>query len=178
VSDELRDIPGFLGYAITKDGRVWSKPRKGRRGGIWLTPFPIRSGHLKVGLRKDGDRHWRCIHRLVLETYVGPCPDNMECRHLNGNPKDNRADNLTWGTQAENSKDAVRHGTHPGFLNRGEACGSHKLTEEQVRQIVDMYGTGLFTQREIGKQFGVHPSEISLIVNRKTWRHLWERVEE
>lgn len=32
----------------------------------------------------------------------------MECRHLNGNPVDNRLENLCWGTHSENEYDKHR----------------------------------------------------------------------
>jgi hypothetical protein len=51
------------------------------------------------------------IHTLVLETYVGPCPPGMECRHLNGKPLDCRwPENLVWGTHGDNMRDRARHG--------------------------------------------------------------------
>jgi hypothetical protein len=34
----------------------------------------------------------------------------MQCRHLDGNPSNNRPDNLRWGTAKENAADMIRHG--------------------------------------------------------------------
>lgn len=48
----------------------------------------------------------------MLTAFVGPCPPGMMARHRNGNPADNRVENLRWGTQSENMLDAVEHGTH------------------------------------------------------------------
>jgi hypothetical protein len=52
------------------------------------------------------------VHHLIAETFHGPRPEGMVVRHLNGNPLDNRAENLRWGTYTENNLDAVAHGTH------------------------------------------------------------------
>jgi len=49
---------------------------------------------------------------LVATAFHGPCPDGQQCRHLNGDPADNRSDNLKWGTPSEQAHDKVRHGTH------------------------------------------------------------------
>lgn len=173
MSEELRDIPGFPDYAITRDGRVWSPP-KGHSNpkGKWLKPISAsKYGHLAVNLWRNGKMSPRKIHQLVLETYVGLRPIGTQCRHLNGDPSDNRLENLKWGTHMENIRDKIRHGTQCRFA--GEANAGAKLTEQQVRQIVYTYKTGLFTQREIGEQFGVCDSTICQIVHGKIWRHLW-----
>jgi hypothetical protein len=171
MTAELRDIPGFPGYAITRDGRVWSYPKKcSSADGMWLKSLPKSDGYMKVGLRKDGTYYQPYVHRLVLETFVGPCPEGMECCHNNGNPSDNRVENLRWDTHLENAMDAVRHGTCP----RGEAHGKAKLTDDKVRQIVDVYGTGMFSLREIGARYGVSHTAVRGIVRGRTWGHLWK----
>jgi hypothetical protein len=71
------------------------------------------------------------VHRAVLSAFYGYDPDNIECRHLNDNPKDNTLENLKWGTRLENVADKRRNGRLP----IGERSGSHKLTEEQVLDI-------------------------------------------
>lgn len=42
------------------------------------------------------------VHRLVLETFIGPCPPTLECDHINRVRHDNRVENLRWVTSKEN----------------------------------------------------------------------------
>ena len=168
----MKPIPDFPGYFVTDDGRIWSAPREGHVFGRWLRPRHDIDGYLMVGLWRDGKQYQRRTHRLVLETFVGPCPSGMECCHDNGNPSDNRVKNLRWDTPSANCYDAARHGTAPGLKNRGEKNGSAKLTETQVRQIIVEYETGRFFQWEIASKYGVSRATVGLIVNGKHWRHL------
>jgi len=100
---EARKIPEDPDYAVTRDGRVFSNKR-----GEWaqLQPSPDSDGYLHVSI---GRRKY-AIHTLVLEAFVGPCPEDLDCcRHLNGNKTDNHVDNLCWGTDVENAQDAAKH---------------------------------------------------------------------
>ena len=114
-------VRGFSGrYEVSNKGRVRSLPQviicegpvKGRytsvRQGSLLRPGRMPNGHLSVSL---GRRNSQCVHKLVLNAFVGPAPDGYECLHINGDPADNRLQNLRWGTRSENIADAVRHGT-------------------------------------------------------------------
>lgn len=42
------------------------------------------------------------IARLICEAFHGPAPKGTVCMHLDENPKNNRPENLAWGTQKEN----------------------------------------------------------------------------
>jgi len=101
----MTPIPGYPNYSITEDGRVWSVPRLDaedhRQGGRWLNPSRTPDGRLIVGLHRDGDSsgHTFGVHRLVLETFVGPCPPGEETCHINGDVSDNRLENLEWGVK-------------------------------------------------------------------------------
>lgn len=55
----------------------------------------------------------------MLTAFVGPCPDGMEGCHNDGDPHNNRLDNLRWDTRANNARDAIRHGTHPWLKKNG-----------------------------------------------------------
>ncbi len=112
------DKLGFMGYRVGNDGSVWSRWRlywaTGGRGGFksiadgeWrqLAPGIDNTGHLKIGLMKTGKRYFKLVHRLVLQAFVGPCPKNMQCRHLDNNPKNNNIENLKWDTAKNNCKD-------------------------------------------------------------------------
>ncbi|KKM63215.1 hypothetical protein LCGC14_1513630, partial [marine sediment metagenome] len=115
------------------------------------------------------------IHRLILETYIGPRPKGMECRHLNGNPADNRFENLCWGTHVENSQDSIKHGTHVGLINHGEKNGHSKLTDSIVVLIRQLWHIRWMntTQSELAEMFGISQSRVSAIVNKKSWKHIW-----
>lgn len=53
------------------------------------------------------------IHVMVLETFVGSRPEDCEAAHLNGNPGDDRLENLKWATRKENARHKKAHGTQP-----------------------------------------------------------------
>src|SRR5688572_26642217 len=114
-TEEFRAVPGHPGYEVSNLGRVRSYWTRGVEKHIGnqprlLRPFKNKLGYLAVTLA--GGRK-KSIHRLVLETFVGPCPDGMEARHVNdNNPANNRLSNLCWGTRQENCDDKKRHGTH------------------------------------------------------------------
>lgn len=169
-SVEYRDIPGFPGYRVSRDGTVysaWHRVGLGRGGGTrvvigntWkaLTGHLTASGYLCVNL---GRGNTRVIHRLVLEAFVWPCPAGMECRHLNGNRTDHRLENLTWGSPAENHADQYQHGTRVA----GETHHWHKLNSFQVKAVRDLWATGRWLQRDLAALFGVTQPTVSSIVN-------------
>lgn len=103
--EEWRAVPGSEGkYHVSNLGRV-----KGARGGI-LRPQKTTSGSLQVSVVKDGRRALHLVPRLILEAFVGPCPEGMECCHHDDNPENNRIENLRWDTRSANRYDRVRNG--------------------------------------------------------------------
>ncbi len=54
---------------------------------------------------------------------------------------------------------------------RGNESKSSKLSEEDVLKIRELHKTGVI-QREIAAQFNIAKSNVSSIVNRKTWTHI------
>lgn len=116
-------VPGYEGvYEVSSLGRVRSLPRevddgrtrRRRLKGKILTLSTQTSGYLQVRLQAAGQHSAPLVHRLVLEAFVGPAPSGAEACHQNGNPHDNRVENLRWDTRRENVADAIRHGTHRG----------------------------------------------------------------
>ena len=104
VTEHWRPVVGYEGlYEVSSIGRVRNVVRE-----KILTPSDS-NGYCTIGLRRDGKHKTKLVHRIVLEAFVGPCPDNMICRHLNCRRKDNRSKNLRWGTHKENGEDMRRH---------------------------------------------------------------------
>ena len=179
---ELRPIPGFPGYSASSDGRIWSEPKSTHKTGRWLRPSRKKSGHIQLVLRRNGRYSTQFVHRLVLAAFVGPCPPGMEaCHYPDPNPSNNHVSNLRWDTRTENNKDSVRHGTSYTIragredYAKGERNGLAKLTAQQVRQIIYVASTRLFTHKEIGKMFGAGQSHVSQIMRKEIWGHVWRK---
>ena len=173
---EYRDVVGFPGYRVGNDGSVWSCRKRGpgkNRVGAWYKMKQTKSndtGHLRVGLYSaDGVVNYRLIHRLVLEAFVGPCPEGMECRHFpNGDPTCNAVTNLVWGTPKENAADR----TPQGKERRGQDNNKTILKDEEVLEIKRQYDPKKRNQSKLARMYGVTQSAVWAIVNGKTWRHL------
>ena len=112
----IRNYQDF--YAVSTFGRVRSIDRIDGQGRNWkgriLKPKGRKNkkGYLNVSLCKQGKITCREIHRLVLETFAGPCPQGMEACHGDGNSRNNCLYNLRWDTPSNNSFDTIRHGNN------------------------------------------------------------------
>lgn len=160
MTTKWKIVAGFDDYAVSTDGAV------SRRGAVLKTS--VTNGYKRVVLcGRDGARRRELVHRLVLEAFVGPCPDGMEACHANGVRGDNRLANLRWDTRKNNFADRDRHGT----TARGAAHGMAKLTAVQVRAIrrKRRQGEGL---QKLADEYGVHHSTISNIASRRIWSHI------
>lgn len=122
------------GLVRSIDRRVWSQKDGGRwethRGRV-LKPNRIGGGHLQVRLSRGGRSVDILVHRAVLEAFAGPCPEGLEGLHGNGDPSDNRVENLRWGTRSENTLDSVEHGTH-AQARRTHCAKGHEFTPENT----------------------------------------------
>ncbi len=167
---EFRALDDWPGYAVSAGGVVVSGRTNGGKISATWRVLKLRAsvrGYKAVTLRNRGDCRQATVHRLVLESWVGPCPAGCECRHLNGDKLDNRLENLCWGTSLENKEDRRRHGTTASGSRQGHA----KLTESDIPVIRLLLSSGK-TQQAIARQFGVHRVTISLISRGKTWLHV------
>lgn len=112
-------VPGWEGlYEVSDLGRVQSLPRLVKTRGVGLRTSPGRilkpgtynDGHKHVTFTRPGLRMTYQVHKLIMLAFVGPCPDGLQIRHLDGMPDNNRLDNLLYGTIAENAQDRIAHG--------------------------------------------------------------------
>lgn len=172
-----KPIPGTDDlYDVSDQGRIrsWVNGRYGRRKTpMVLSPGTGSGGYKTVQLRIDAGKYRaKRLHVLVLETFTGPCPPGQLCRHLNGDPSDNRLANLSWGTYAENTRDMQGHGT-ANYL-RGTDMHFAKLTDEDVRwaRSVLIKGDKEFGYAALGRCLGVSHETIRQAINGKTWKHV------
>jgi hypothetical protein len=171
MKEEWRQVLNYEGlYEVSSLGRVRSLDRsvnhyRGSRisRGKVLSTYRGSDGYLSVCLCMNGSKNHARVHRLVLESFLGPCPDGLECCHNNGDRGDNTLDNLRWDTRSSNFADSVKHGTR-GF---GEAHPNAKISNFGVRVIRRLIEGGRCTGREIAKVFSVSPTTISEINLRR-----------
>lgn len=132
-TESWRPVYGLEGvYEVSDAARVRRvSPARGTRPGYVLTPRIDPRGYRSVKIA--GKTRW--LHRIVAEAFLGPS-DLPMVRHLDGNPTNNRPDNLAWGTSLDNAEDRRRHGRSnlrgaqplPTHCKRG-----HEYTSENTR---------------------------------------------
>ena len=107
-SIEYRPVVGLEGrYVVSETGLI-----RNCKTGREFKGSPTKSGHLLTSFTVDGKRIQRYVHHLVAEAFISLRPTGLEIRHLNGDPSDNRVENLQYGTRRENRLDDVRNGRH------------------------------------------------------------------
>lgn len=184
----FRHVPGFEGYAVSRDGRVVSCRLTGRHLSrehlikpkpTWhgLVPTLCRTSkkgplYAYVNLRPTAamsrkQRRPIGVHSVVLRAFVGPCPSGMVACHNNGNSLCNRLRNLRWDTQAKNNLDQARHGTRA----RGEMRPEAKLTARKVQYILMSNETAV----SLAAKYGVTRSTVTAVRIGKNWKHIKRR---
>jgi hypothetical protein len=163
----MKQIPSLPeGYLANKSGDIYctrplGNPTHRERGPTKPRKMKQTYKHVNtmvIGIRGRAIR----VGPLMLETFVGPRPEGMECRHLNGNFRDNRLVNLAWGTHSENMRDMLRHGT--------SAQGTGKLSPAQVLNIRERHAQGEL-QREIAEDYGISRRLVGMIAKKE--RYSW-----
>lgn len=172
-------IPGWEGlYEVSDHGRVKSLARvvTHSQGGPSrikerILSSAVADGYPEVCLYREGARTKRRVHMLVLETFVGPCPQWAEACHGHDDKQNNCLNNLRWDTHGRNMSDMSLNGT----ASRGETHTFSKLTEKDVRSIraeYKRYSHSRSNAVELASRYGVARNTILDAVRKTLWKHL------
>lgn len=113
--EQWRAIPSLPDYIASSHGRVMRLPWGGRMPYGGIKPY---GGTPTFGTWSPTDNRFIIqyrgktykIARLICEAFHGPAPlGKPVCMHLDENSRNNRPENLAWGSQKENLN-------APGFL--------------------------------------------------------------
>lgn len=133
-------------------------------------------GYAKVQMMSiDGKRHRYSVHRLILENF---CPvenmDKLQVNHIDGNKLNNKLENLEWCTCSENNTHKYRTGL---ATQKGQYNNASHLTEEDVKEIINLLLTRKYTYKQIGDKFGVSDECIGAIKRKRNWKYLTENID-
>lgn len=157
-----RPVNGRKHYEVSSHGRVRRVSSQIPLALSWT------NGYAHVSLSEAGCIKSARVHRLVAQAFLGPAPfEGAVIAHNDGDPLNNRADNLRWASLAENQADRVRHRTK----TCGSAVKGSKLKEADIPSIRMRLKRGE-TCGDIATSFSVSKSTISLIQRSKIWRHV------
>lgn len=119
-------------------------------------------GYLRVSIAGES---W-LAHAFILECRDGLRPDGFVCRHLSGDPYDNRMGNITWGTIQENSNDRVAHGNSGKLLNPQSAENLYRDAH-----------SGKFTYKELVEKYQVSQIAVWKVKTGRSWKAITSRIQ-
>lgn len=129
--EEWRAVVGYEGlYEVSDQGRVRSLDRitphgHSRKGRMMALGEHNRDGYHTVTLSAgDGKTQW-FVQRLVAYSFHGNPPEGKPyALHWDGEPRNNTAGNIRWGSNSDNQQDRIRHGRN-AYLNKKECPWGH-----------------------------------------------------
>lgn len=167
-------------YSDSVLARFWSKVDKSGDCWVWTAarmPSPMEYGvfGIRAGMVKRA-------HRFSWELSNGDIPVDLCVLHRCDNPPCVNPDHLFLGTRVENIADMVAKGRnakgdkhrsrkYPERLLRGEDSPSARLSEMDVKSIRARVAAGE-SQYSVAAAFGIKQPYVSLVVNRKRWKHV------
>lgn len=166
MKEQWKVIEGYNGnYLVSNLGNVHSVIRQ-----LTLKPtLKKNTGYMQVGLYGQDGHKSELVHRLVACAFLNKHEGANYVNHIDGDKSNNYVSNLHWCTHGENQSHAIRTGLIK--LRRGVDVKASKLTDEKVRDILDMLRDGA-TQSKCAEIMGVNQQTISKIVNGVSWKHI------
>lgn len=122
------------------------------------------SGYYYVSFRNNRVKS----HRLAYALYTNEHLQGREINHIDGNPLNNKRENLEACDASRNSKHAFDTGLNP---SRGECHPKAKLTDDVVREARKLVAIGV-PYTKIATKFGVSPPAVRYACTGKTWKHV------
>jgi hypothetical protein len=126
------------------------------------------NGYCYVAIGRAIGRNCIQVHRLVLEAFVGPCPEGMEACHWPESIRsNNRLSNLRWDTRPANKIDMI----NDKMSTFGAKNPQAKMTDEHVKKAIILRAAGK-TLKQIAEEFGVTRSAVSRAIHGDGWKHI------
>lgn len=164
-----KPVVGFEGvYQVSNTGRL-SRVGKGKNG---KSDYPIKThpvdkskvdGYLQVNFWRKGKSTGKLLHRVVAESFIGPCPDEHEVNHKDVRPRNCFVSNLEYVIRSTNMLHALDATVRKG----GVRSKNHILTKDEVLEIAALRGKA--RSSEIAKNYAVGRHAIYDILSGRRW---------
>jgi len=141
--------------------------------GCWEWQGKINEhGYGNISLKIEGRKNLM-VHRLSYEIFKGEIPNGLLVCHSCDNPRCCNPDHLWVGTPKDNTQDMLKkhRGRKKLLNNERRAIAAGKITEEQVKEIRELYKNGS-SQKELQEKFKISQSQVSGIVTYRFWKHV------
>lgn len=149
----------------TSEERFWNQVDVGDEDTCWIWQGKKEEGYGRLYFK--GKK--RYVHRVAWElANEQPVPDGLFVLHKCDEPACVNPGHLWLGTQADNMKDMREKGRDV----KGELSPTSKLTEAQVKEILQIHGEGKLNMKEISRLVGVHYNTVRRIISREKWKHV------
>ena len=145
----LKSLDRTIEY-INLAGKICNRAVKGKI----IKPTTFRDGYKYVRLARKYDRAIP-VHELIARAFIGPKPEGLYVKHLNGIKDDNSIQNLSYSSKS----DCVIN----GYVKKGHSL---KLSIEEIKLINSRLRAG-DTQAQIARDFGVSDVTISGIKSKR-----------
>lgn len=141
----FKDLKGYEDeYQVSTLGRFWSKAKKKI---MKVGKHKSNSGYVQIMLYKNGEYHWKYVHRLVATTFL-PNPEHLRTiNHKDGNKTNNVLTNLEWMDDEQQQRHA--------FMMGLKKNGGVMMSEKEIYKIYE-----LFFEKHI------YPRKISEMLNK------------
>lgn len=152
TANEWLVIAKGKGYKAMQDGSVVGL--KGQK----LKLAPQSRGYLVFSVNHNGKIRAIPVHRFVAYWKYGDALFEAECvRHLDGNPHNNKFENIAIGSIRDNYFDMSEVERREIYEGRG------RFGEDDIDKMIKMRGEG-FLLKEIGEEFGISYSMAGMIL--------------
>jgi len=102
------------------------------------------------------------VHRLVCAAHCGPppTPAHSQVHHLDGNPSDNRPENLAWATPSDNTR-----ASHKNNPSRGLPAGAMSKPVRGRKADTDDAWTDFASNSAAARELGLNGGNIWAVLN-------------